>query len=325
MSNSHAILFAGSAHPTLGQEIAGLATVPLGDAVLSKWSDGETRVCLRTPVAGKTVFLVQPLTSDAHFVELLWMIDAARRSGAAGVYVIAPYLAYARQDKPTPGQQEPHAGALTLTLLETVGASGIVTLDLHAAALASAVRIPVHNLLPVLPMTTAWAATELDLDRLVVTAADPGAIRRAGAFCNALGKDDPAVLVKRRTADGRAVTWGMVGDVQGQPVMLIDDVTSTGSTLVQAAEVLIAHGAAVVYASVSHLRGPAAVPWLDGAPICRLFVTDSMPLGGTTTDKVVAVSIAPLLAQAIADLENASGHTATAMVRSRTVANDVPT
>ncbi len=306
MSNAQTILFAGSAHPALGREVATLAGVPLGDAVLSKWSDGETRVCLHTPVAGKTVYLVQPLTSDTHFVELLWMIDAARRSGAIHVFVLAPYLAYARQDKPTPGQQEPHAGSLTLTLLETVGASGIITIDLHAASLVSAVRIPVHNLLPVSLMITAWAAAGIDLDHLVVAAADPGAIRRAGAFCDALGKDDPAVLVKRRTAHGRAVTWGMVGDVQDRPVMLVDDVTSTGSTLVQAADVLVAHGAAAVYACVSHLRTPADVVWLATAPITRLFVTDSVPICDTAGQKIVVVALAPLLAQAITE----SGHAA---------------
>ena len=157
---------------------------------------------------------------------------------------------------------------------------------MHNPALVSAVRMPVSNLLPIAPMIAAWMAAGLDLDRLVVAAADPGAIRRASAFSDALGKGDPAVLVKRRNCDGRCVTWGMVGQVVGDQVMLIDDLTSTGATLVQAANVLLEHGAAAVYASISHLRGPADVPWLAGAPIERLFVTDSTPIpqpgGGET-------------------------------------------
>ncbi len=301
---SREVLFAGSAHPALGQEIAALAGISLGDATLTKWPDGETRVVLGTPVTGRDVVAVQPVTSNDALVELLWILDTALRGGAACVTVVAPFCAYLRQDRPTPGQQEPCAGALTLRLIELAGASRLITADMHNRALASVVRIPVTNLLPTTPMFVAWTAAGLELDRLVVAAADPGAIRRASAFSDALGKGDPAVLAKRRTCGGRCITWGMVGDVRGRPVMLIDDVTSTGATLVQAARVLVEHGAEAVYASVSHLRGPADVAWLASAPIERLFVTDSTLIPSRAADKLTVVSIAPLLAQALADFSH---------------------
>ena len=294
------VLFAGSAHPALGQELAALTGIPVGEATLTKWSDGETRVVLGTPVAGKDILIVQPIISNDTLVELLLVEDTAIRHEAASVVVVAPFCAYSRQDKPTPGRQEPCAGALVLRLIEFSGAAKLITTDLHNCVLASAVRMPVTNLLPAAPMLAACVAAALDLDRLVVAAADPGAIRRASAYSDALGKGDPAVLVKRRTCDGQCITWGMVGDVHGRPVMLIDDVTSTGATLVQAAGVLLEHDAAAVYGTVSHLRGPADVPWLAKAPIERLFVTDSTPLPGRVAEKVSVVAIAPLLAQAIA-------------------------
>jgi len=294
------VLFAGSAHPALGQELAALTGIPLGDATLTKWSDGETRVVLGTPVTGKEIIIVQPIISNDTLIELLWMIDTAIRHGAASVFVVAPFCAYSRQDKPTPGQQEPCAGALTLRVIEFTGACKLITTDMHNCALASAVRMPVTNVLPTAPMSIAWTTAGLELDRLVVAATDPGAVRRASAFSDALGKGDPAVLVKRRTGDSRCITWGMVGDVRGRSAMLIDDVTSTGATLVQAAGVLLEHGAETVYASVSHLRGPTDVPWLAGVPIARLFVTDSTPIPSRVAEKLTVVAIAPLLAQAIA-------------------------
>jgi len=301
MLNPNGILFAGSVHPAHGQAVAALAGLPLGDAILTKWSDDETRVILRTPVAGQHVIIVQPLTSNDALIELLWMINAAVRHGAASVTVVAPFCAYGRQDKPTPGNQEPCAGALALQLIEYAGASRLITADMHNLALASAVRIPLSNVLPTAPMIAAWMAAGLDLDRLVIAAADPGAIRRASVFSDALGKGDPAVLVKRRTADGRCTTWGMVGDVRERPAMLIDDLASTGATLNQAAGVLLEHGATAVYASITHLRGPADVPWLAEAPIERLFVTDSTPIAGRAAAKLSVVPISGAIAQAITD------------------------
>lgn len=300
MSQGH-VLFAGSANPALGQELAALTGSLLGDATLTKWSDGETRVELGTPIARKEIVIVQPVTSNDALIELLWMLDAAKRHGAASVVVVAPFCGYSRQDKPTAGRQEPCAGALTLRLIEFAGASRLITVDVHNQALASAVSVPLTNMLPTAPMPAAWTAAGLELDRLLIAAPDPGAIRRAGAFSDALGKGDPIVLAKRRTCDGRCSTWGMVGDVRGRPVMLIDDVTSTGTTLVQAAQVLLENGAEAVYATVSHLRGPANVPWLDGAPIARLFVTDSTPIPTRINEKLTVVGIAPQLAQVIGD------------------------
>jgi len=300
MRNQGSILFAGGAHPALGQEIAALTGIPLGEATLAKWSDGETRVILHTPVAGKHAVIVQSITSNEALIELLWMTDAAVRSGAVSVIIVAPFCAYGRQDKPTPGRQEPCAGALTLRLIELAGASWLITVDMHNPALVSSVRVPVSNLLPTAPMISAWTVAGVDPDALIVAAADPGAIRRAGAFSDALGKGDPAVLVKRRNGDGRCVTWGVVGHLDGRPVMLIDDLSSTGATLLQAARVLLGRGAQSVYASISHLRAPISAPWLAEPPIERLFVTDSTPISGQAPEKLAVVPVAPLLAQALA-------------------------
>lgn len=292
------ILFSGSASAELAQELASLTGAQYGDAIVAHHADGEPKERLCTPVERRCVVLLVSITSADTLVEALWLIDAAVRHGAASVTLLAPFLAYGRQDRPTPGQQEPHAAALTLQLIEQCGAHRLLTIDIHNPVVLSCVRMPVTNLLPTSAMIAAWSNAGLDLDALRIAAPDPGAIRRAAAFSDALGKGDPAMLAKRRSAGGACVTWGMVGDVRDRPVMLVDDLVSTGATLVQAADVLLEKGASAVYATVSHVRGPLAA-WLPASPIARLFTTGSIPLPERPAEKHVVVPVARLLAQAL--------------------------
>lgn len=292
------LIFTGSAHPSLARALAACVGRPLASATVGAFADGEVRVVLDDPVRGADVAIVQSLNSDRAIMELLLLADAAVRAGARKVIAVIPYLRYARQDRR--GGQEPLSAALMARLLETAGVNALAVLDLHSPAIEGCFTVPVIHVQPIQVFISAWREAGLPVSKLIIAAPDASGVKRSLGFCQALGGAELVAVHKQRQG-ARCDVLGVSGDVTGRHVMLMDDITASGQTLFKAAAALKAHGAATVYASVTHLVAPSGMPALDAAPIERLFVTDSLPLPSSLWEKLTVVTAAPLLAAALAE------------------------
>jgi ribose-phosphate pyrophosphokinase len=292
-------IFSGNANRPLAEAICQALQVPLGRALISTYSDGETRIRLDENVRGSDTFLIQSgaAPTDHHLMELLLMLDALRRSSAQRVTVVIPYYPYARQEKKTAGR-EPISARLIANLLSAAGADRVLTLDLHAPAIEGFFDKPVDHLraAPIL----AGHIRKLGLENYVIVSPDSGGLARASEFRARVG-GGLAVFAKNRPEPEVAEMLEMVGDVEGRIAIIVDDIISTGGTLLDATAELKRRGAAKVYACVVHaiLSGDAAVRVAE-SELEALFVTDTLPLAPEKLNhKVQVLTIAPLLAEAI--------------------------
>jgi ribose-phosphate pyrophosphokinase len=292
-------IFTGSAHPGLAQEIANYLNIPLGRALVTKFRNEETRVRIEENVRGSDVFVVQPTCSpaDHHIMELLIMIDALRRASAAHVTAVIPYYAYAKQEKKTAGR-EPISAKLVANLITTAGADRVLTMDLHAPAIEGFFDIPVDHLRAA-PILAAYFK-ELRLDRPVVVSPDSGGVGRANDFRQRIGAT-VAFIAKQRPRPDESEVLDMVGEVSGCSAIIVDDMISTGGTLVEAAETLLERGAREVYACATHVPMAAGAADLIGrSNIKKLVVTNTLPVPDEQrNDKIEVLTVAPLLGEAI--------------------------
>lgn len=292
-------VFAGNGNRALAERIMGELESSLGRATVDAWRNGETRVKLEENVRGSDVFVIQSLSNPVnhHLVELLVMIDAIRRASASRVTAVIPYFAYARQEKKTSGR-EPISAKLVANLLVTAGVNRILTLDLHAPAIEGFFDIPVDHLraTPIL----ASPFRRMETNGLVAVSPDSGGVGRAQEFRLRAG-GSLAIIAKNRPAPDDSEVIEMVGDVDGKTAVLVDDMVSTGTTLVQAAEMLKQRGAAAVYAAAVHpVFAGDALTIINQSPIEKVIVTDSLPSpSGPGCEKVEVLTVAPLLAEAI--------------------------
>lgn len=292
-------VFSGSAHPALAAHIMRELEAPLGRAVIGSWRNGETRVKLEENVRGSDVFVIQSMSDPVnhHLMELLLVIDSLRRASAARITAVIPYFAYAKQEKKTSGR-EPISAKLVANLLTTAGADRILTMDLHSPAIEGFFDIPVDHLraAPILSRHI----NRLRLADLVIVSPDAGGVARAEELRGRSGSS-LAIISKRHPGPDVTEALEMVGDVNGKPAVIVDDMISTGGTLVVAAELLQQRGAGVILAAATHgIFAQDALDLIDTSPIERLFVTDTLPLPQDgPTEKIEVVSVAPLLAEAI--------------------------
>ena len=292
-------IFTGTSHPRLATDIMAELEAPLGRAVVGTWKNGETRVKLEENVRGSDVFAIQAMSHPVnnHLVELLLIVDALRRASAARITAVVPYFAYAKQEKKTSGR-EPISAKLVANLLTTAGADRILTMDLHSPAIEGFFDIPVDHLraAPIL----ARHINRQGLQNLVVVSPDAGGVARAEELRGRTG-GSLAIISKRHPGPDVSEALEMVGDVDGKPAVIVDDMISTGGTLGLAAELLRERGAAPIYAAATH--GIFAQDGLDliaRSPIDKVLVTDTLPLPANgPTAKIEVVSVAPLLAEAI--------------------------
>src|SRR5919106_2791911 len=294
------LIFAGSASPRLTAAICSELGVEVGASEVIRFSEGTLFVRVLENVRGRSVYLVQSTVfpTNANFMELLFWIDAFSRASADSVTVIVPYFSYAKGDK----KDEPRVSIrarVCADAIEAAGADRVVTLDLHAPQVQGFFRIPVDDLyaLPVL----CDAISSEGLEELVVVAPDAGFARKAGDWANRLGA--PTAIADKRRVDHTetAEVVELIGSVEGRTALIVDDFTISAGTLVDAARVLVERGATSVYAAVSHglLTGDANER-LDGSPIERLFITDSVETQpAELSPKVHVVSVAGLLGEAI--------------------------
>ncbi len=298
------IIFSGNANKPLAEKICQYLGLPLGEAVVGRFSDGETSVEFRDNVRGKDVYVVQPTSIPAndHLMELLIMIDALSRASAAGITAVVPYYAYARQDRKT-SPRVPISAKLVANLLTTAGARRLLTMDLHTGQIQGFFDIPVDHLYAA-PVTLEYIRENFT-GELVMVSPDAGGVERARAFAKRLDST-LAIIDKRREATAiKAMT--LVGNVWGKEAIILDDMITTGATVTLAAELLMRHGAKSVHACVTHpVMSRNAVSALQGSMVQSLAVTDTIPLSpeAAALEKIRVLSVAPLLGEAIRRIHN---------------------
>jgi ribose-phosphate pyrophosphokinase len=291
-------LFAGRSNPELAQRIATFLSQDLGEVVVRDFPDGETFVRYNENVRGVDVFIVQPTCAPArNMLELLIMIDAAARASASRVTAVIPYFGYARQDR----KDQPRvsiAAKLMANLLTVAGADRVLTMELHAGQIQGFFDIPVDNLYarPVL----AQYFVEKGIEDPVVLPPDLGGTRIARGFARRLNAP-LAVVEKRRHGDAQTEVSYLIGEVEGRNCIIVDDIVSTGTTIINVAKALKENGAREIYAAVTHgLLSDLAVEQILASPIKEIVVTDTVPVRTEGLgEKLRVLSVAGILGEAI--------------------------
>jgi ribose-phosphate pyrophosphokinase len=293
-------IFSGTANPILAESICRHLNVPLGKALLGRFSDGEIYFQILENVRGADVFVVQPCSYpvDNHLLELLLMIDAFKRASAWRITAVLPYYCYARQDRKDK-PRVPISAKLVADLLETAGASRALTLDLHAPQIQGYFDVPVDHLYGS-PVLVDYFRNK-KLPNLTVVSPDAGGVERARAFAKKLGA--PLAIVDKRRVDLDVTeVMNLIGDVKGRNTLIVDDIIDTAGTLVKTADALIREGATQVFAACTHavFSGPA-VERLENSKITEVVATDSVPVSEAARNlkKVTILSVADLLARGI--------------------------
>jgi len=293
-------IFAGTANPALAESICKHLDVPLGQALLGRFSDGEIYFQVLENVRGADVFVVQPCCYpvDNHLLELLLMIDAFKRASAWRITAVLPYYCYARQDRKDK-PRVPISAKLVADLLETAGASRALTLDLHAPQIQGYFDVPVDHLYGS-PVLVEYFRNK-KLPNLTVVSPDAGGVERARAFAKKLGA--PLAIVDKRRVDLDVTeVMNLIGDVKGRSALIVDDIIDTAGTLVKTAEALLREGATQVFAACTHavFSGPAAER-IENSQITEVVATDSVPLSEAAKKlkNVTILSVAGLLARGI--------------------------
>lgn len=300
VSDSKMVVFTGNANPELANAIAGHLQLPLGRAVVGKFSDGEVAVEILENVRGKDVFIVQPTCapSNDNLMELLVMIDALKRSSAERVTAVIPYFGYARQDRRPRSARVPITARVIANMIGSVGADRALTVDLHADQIQGFFDIPVDNVYasPVL-LGDVWRQKYPDL---IVVSPDVGGVVRARALAKRLDDADLAIIDKRRPRPNEAKVMNIIGDVEGRTCVIVDDLVDTAGTLGQAANALKEHGAAKVVAYCTHpVFSGRAIENIETSAIDEIVVTNSIPLSeeAQACSKIRQLSIAEMLAE----------------------------
>ena len=291
-------LLTGTAHPELAKAIADYIGVPLGDATVSSFPDGETFVKINENVRGRDVFIIQPTCppTNHNLMELLILVDAARRASAARITAVIPFFGYARQDRKDQ-PRVPITAKLVANLIAAAGVNRLLTMDLHAQQLQGFFDIPVDHLYA-LPVLIKYLQQK-NIPDLVVVSPDVGGVKMASAYSQVLGAG-LAIVVKRRISATETEAQHVIGDVKGKNVLLVDDLTETAGTLVGAAKILRAAGAKDVYAMVSHaVLIDIAGERLRNSDIKELVATDSVPVRKIDGCPLAICSVAGLLGEGI--------------------------
>ena len=288
----------GTAHPVLAQAICAHLGVELTDATVTSFPDGESFVKINENIRGRDVFIVQPTCppTNQNLMELLIMVDAARRASADRITAVIPFFGYARQDRKDQ-PRVPITAKLVANLLVAAGVHRVLTMDLHAQQLQGFFDIPVDHLYALPVMMEYWQS--IGLDDLVIVSPDVGGVKMASAYAQKLGAG-LAIVVKRRKSATEIEAVTVIGEVEGKNVILVDDITETAGTLTGAAKILRSHGALNIYAGVSHgVLTELAVERLKSSEIKELITTDSTPVGANSDARVKVLSVAKLLGEGI--------------------------
>jgi ribose-phosphate pyrophosphokinase len=290
------LLFSGTSNRELAEKIAKRMQTRVGNALVDRFKNEECRIEIRENVRGAEVFVLQSLcNSPSGSVN-----DALRRASANRITAVVPYYGYAKQDKKTKGR-EPISAKLVANMLEVAGAERLVTLDLHAAQIQGFFNIPVDNLTATPTLCNYLKKLNLEGDGIVVVSPDAGGVPRAENFAKRL-KSSLAVIIKRRPEPDVSEVTHIVGEVEGKIAVVVDDMISTGGTLVKAAEALLKRGATDVYTLATHgIFAGDALRQFENSAINKVIVTDTIPLSVDVGpgSRIVQESVAQTLADAI--------------------------
>ena len=293
------ILFSGNANRALSQEIVDYLGVPLGEAEVSRFADGEILVQIFENVRGADVFVIQPTCRpvNENLMELLVIIDALKRASAWRITAVMPYYGYGRQDRKVQ-PRVPITAKLVADLLTAAGVHRVLTMDLHAGQIQGFFTTPVDHLYAA-PVLLQYFQERM-LGEAVVVSPDAGGVERARAFAKRLDTS-LAFIDKRRTGPNEARVMHIVGEVEGRDVIIVDDMIDTGGTLTQAVPALLEKGAKRIFASCTHpVLSGAAVERIEGSALEEVVVTNTIPLSeGRHSKKLSVLSVAPLLGEAI--------------------------
>lgn len=290
-------VFSGTANVEFSKAVAKYLSVPLSEATINRFSDGEISIQISESVRGRDVFIIQSTCApaNANLMELLIMTDALKRSSANSITAIVPYFGYARQDRKA-APRVPISAKLVANLFETAGIDRVVTLDLHAGQIQGFFDIPVDNLYGSIVFTD--YVRRKNLKNPIIASPDIGGVARARNFAKNMGLEI-VIVDKRREKANEAEVMNIIGNVEGKDVILIDDMIDTAGTIVKAAAALKNNGATSVMAFCSHpvLSGPAHDRILKGE-LDELVVTDTIPLS-QENEKITVLSVAHLFSEVI--------------------------
>ncbi len=295
-------LFAGNSNLDLAAKMAKYLCIPLGDAEVYSFSDGETFININENVRGYDVFLVQSTSNpvDKNLMELLIMIDAMKRASVKRVTAVIPYYGYARQDRKT-ASRVPITAKLVADIITAAGADRGLSMDLHAGQIQGFFNIPVDHLYAVPILVRYMKEKGLNSTDMVVVSPDAGAVERARAFAKHLGTN-LAIIDKRRIKANVAEIMNVIGDVKNKVAVMLDDMIDTAGTITQGAVALLENGAKDIIAMVTHgvLSGDA-VSKIDNSPIKELIITDTINQKNRQqlSDKIKVLTVSDLLAEAV--------------------------
>ena len=294
-------VFTGNANRALAQGVCSHLEIPLGDATVGRFPDGEIEVKINEDVRGRDVFVVQPTCPPVNdsLLELLILVDTLRRASAARVTAVIPYFGYARKDRKDEGRV-PITAKLIANLIARSGVDRVVALDLHAPQIQGFFDIPVDHLYASKIFIEHWRGLGMEgIDDGCVVAPDVGGIKQARAYAKLLGIN-LAIVDKRRVSSDHAVAVHVIGQVDGKRCILVDDMISTAGTITEAARALRANGAKEVHVCATHavFCGPAKER-LEGAPIDSVVVTDTIPVQPNGPNNITRLSSGDLLGDAI--------------------------
>ncbi len=296
------MVFAGNANLKLANDIARELGIPMGKAVVDRFSDGEVAVEIMENIRGRDIYLIQPTcapTAD-NFVELLVMVDALKRASASRVTAVIPYFGYARQDRRPRSARVPITAKVAAKMISAVGTDRVITIDLHADQIQGFFDIPVDNVYAS-PLTLADIWQHQASEDLVVVSPDVGGVVRARAIAKRLDTE-LAIIDKRRPRAGVSKVMNIIGDIEGKSCVMVDDMVDTAGTLCSAAGALKKRGAKSVVAYCVHpvLSGPA-IDNINKSKLDELVVTDTIPLSRAAEecDKIRQLSVAQMLAETI--------------------------
>lgn len=309
MANSNGfVLLTGTANIKLAKDIAKHLDKVV-DETVTIFADGEKRIIIPENLRRREVFIIQPTCPpvDANIMELLLMIDAAKRSSASEVTVVIPYFGYSRQDRKD-RSRVPISAALVAGLIEYAGADRILTIDIHSEQEPGFVNIPWDNLyasFSLLPQLK----EHFNSGNLVVASPDKGGVLKATFYAELLDTEGIAIVFKERdiTKKNESKALDLIGDVKGKNVLIVDDMIDTGGTLCEAAKLFKMRGAKSISAAATHgLFSPPAAQRIEESVIDKIFITDSVPIKEEIlkSPKIVVISVAKLLAEAISCIYN---------------------
>jgi len=302
MRDESLMLFTGNANPALASAVARHLHVPLGKAVVERFSDGEIMVEIGENVRGRDAYVLQPTCAPTNdnFMELLVLVDALRRASAQSITAVIPYLGYARQDRRPRSTRVPITAKLVANMITSVGTDRVLTLDLHAEQIQGFFDIPMDNVYasPVL-LGDIW---KHEYKNLIVVSPDVGGVVRARAIAKRLDESDLAIIDKRRPKANEAQVMNIIGDVENRSCIMVDDIVDTAGTLCNAADALKERGAKKVVAYCTHaVLSGGALRNIEKSSLDELVVTDTVPLSeeAAVLNRIRQVSVAGLIGESI--------------------------